>query len=286
MDQMDPIEKHLLLEGIFLRYGYDFRQYADASMERRLQSALRQSGCPTAMSLLELILRDKQAFAHILPHFTVTTTEFFRNPQFFLALTREVFPVLETYSSLRIWIAGCSTGEELYSLLVLLKEAHLLEKSTVYATDINTEALGRTRAGVFDLAAIQAFTRRYLLAGGKANPSDYYTAHYGRARFDQALSKNVVIAEHNLVTDHVFAEMHLILCRNVFIYFSRALQDQVFHLFQDSLAHRGFLGIGGKESMLFTSVASDFEPVVGNQNVFQKKSVVNLLRPEKARGAS
>ncbi len=284
MEAIDPIEKHLLLEGIFLRYGYDFRGYAGASLERRLGALLRHSGCSDVMALLTLILRDKEAFWRLLPHFTVTTTEFFRDPSFFLALKREVFPVLRTYSSLRVWVAGCSTGEELFSLLVLLKEEGLLTKTTVYATDINPAVLERAKEGIFDMPAVQTFTRRYLAAGGAGNPSDHYSAHYGKARFDPALLHNVVFSLHNLATDHVFAEMHLILCRNVFIYFSRPLQDRAFQLFQDSLVHRGFLGIGSKESMLSSPTQGVFQELGNGENIFQKKPALDFL-PRVSEGA-
>jgi len=196
----------------------------------------------------------------------------FRDPTFFLALRQQVIPHLRTYASLKVWIAGCSTGEEVYSLAILLREEGLLERSLIYATDINPASLDKARKGIFSLSSIRGFTANYQQSGGKQAFADYYTAAYDAAIFDKSLAGNIVFADHSLATDSVFSETQLVLCRNVLIYFTRKLQDRAFGLFHESLGHRGFLGLGSKESIDFSSYATRFEPLVRAERIFRKRT--------------
>jgi len=271
---VNPIERHLLLEGIFLRYGYDFRQYAEASFDRRLLKIQEELGAESLLDVLKKLLHSTEDFRKILPYLTIHTTEFFRDPEFFLGLRRHVFPVLQTYPTLKIWVAGCSTGEEVYSLAIALAEEGLLERTQIYGTDINPRVLKQAQDGIFDIETIGLFAKNYVAAGGARSPSEYYTAQYGLVRFHPSLREKMLFTEHNLATDSVFSEMHLILCRNVLIYFDRTLQDRVFQLFSQSLISRGFLGIGSKESIQFSSVSGSFENLDGSAKIFRMKSFV------------
>ena len=264
------IERKLLLEGIYLKYGYDFRGYAENSMDRRIESLLSRHGISDEPELLAKILRDKEFFYKMIPSMTISTSEMFRDPAFFLSLRHNVVPMLRTYPNLNIWIAGCSTGEEVYSLAIMLKEEGLYDRSRIYATDINPKSLQAAEEGIYDLNCVRNFTKNYTLAGGIATPSDYYTANYERARFRANLRENVIFSEHNLATDSVFMEAHLVLCRNVLIYFNRELQSQVLELFYDSLSPRGFMGLGSKESLRFSSVDGKFDAVDFSNKVFKK----------------
>ncbi len=270
MIEIDPVEQKILLEAIFLKHGYDFRQYAEASLSRRLESLLSKFNIQDPLVLLQYILRDPSFFSSILPRLTVSTTEPFRDPPFFKALRLKVIPVLRTYPSLKIWLAGCSTGEEVYSVAILLKEEGIYERSTIYATDIDPIALKMARDGIYGFDSMQTFAKNYAESGGLFSPSDYYTAEYGKACFDSSLRDNVVFSEHNLVTDSVFTEANLILCRNVLIYFSKPLQERVFDLFTQSLVHRGFLALGSKENLRFSRAAADFEVLEKNWKIYQK----------------
>jgi len=264
------IELRLLMEAIYLKYSYDFREYAFTSQRRRVLHALRQMNLPTVSALQERILRDPAAFAQLLQYLTIPVSEMFRDPDYFLALRREVVPFLKTYPSLKIWVAGCSTGEEVYSLAILLQEEDLLERAIIYATDINPQSLERARKGVFALQHLKTYTANYQKAGGTRAFSDYYTAAYDAALFDRALTENITFADHSLATDNVFAETHLISCRNVLIYFNRSLQDRALGLFRESLCHRGFLGLGSKESIDFSRHADGFAPFVRRERIFRK----------------
>lgn len=272
MIEIDPVERHLFLEGIFLRYGYDFRQYSEASLSRRLNDVLFRQNQTSLIEVLKGVLESPAFFREILPLLTIGTTEFFRDPLFFRSIRQLVFPLLRTYPTLKVWNAGCSTGEEVLSLAIALQEEGLYDRTTIYATDINPKVLKQAREGIYDLHALDTFTRNYTLAGGLRTPSEYYTADYGLVRFDPNLRRNVVYSEHNLVTDSVFCEAHLILCRNVIIYFNRELQQRVFRLFNESLAYRGFLGIGSKESIRFSGVSQQFSPLEQQLNLYQKKA--------------
>lgn len=264
------LERHLLLEGLYLRYGYDFRNYTETSLSRRLATVMAKLDVDHELDLLSLLLKNEDAFYKTLPLLTVTTSEMFRDPSFFLSLREQVVPLLRTYANLNIWTAGCSTGEEVHSLAILLHEEDLLERSTIYATDINPAALHAAKEGIFSLDSIKSFTKNYVAAGGKLSPSEYYTADYNRARMRSSLRENIVFAEHNLATDGVFVEAHLILCRNVLIYFNRDLQQRAFTLFHESLTPRGFLGIGSKETMRFSSVSEGFDLMDKENKIFQK----------------
>jgi len=216
------------------------------------------------------VLRDPAVFMQLLQFLTIPVSEMFRDPAYFLSLRQKVVPFLKTYPSLKIWIAGCSTGEEIYSMAILLKEEGLLERSIIYATDINPVSLEKARKGVFSLEKMRTYTANYQQAGGKAAFSDYYTAGYEAALFDRSLAENISFSDHSLATDAVFSETHLICCRNVLIYFNRALQERAFGLFHDSLCHRGFLGLGSKESIDFSDYASRFEPLDKAQRIYRK----------------
>ncbi len=259
-----------LMEAIYLKYSYDFRDYSGASQKRRILQALAHFGCPTVPALQAAVLKDATLFTQLLQYLTIPVSEMFRDPAFFLALRQQVVPVLQTYASLKIWIAGCSTGEEVYSLAILLREEGLLERSLIYATDINPQSLDKARQGIFPLTSIQNHTINYQKAGGKRAFSDYYIAAYEAAVFDQSLRENVTFADHSLATDSVFSETQLVLCRNVLIYFNRPLQDRALGLFHDSLSHRGFLGLGSKESIEFSGYTRHFEVLNKPMRLFRK----------------
>lgn len=265
------IELKLLIEAIYLKYSYDFRDYAGASQKRRVLHALRQLRCESISELQAKVLHDPDTFMELLQYLTIPTTEMFRDPDYFLALREQVVPFLKTYPSLKIWIAGCSTGEELYSMAILLKEEGLLERSIIYATDINPHSLEKAKKGIFSLERVRSYTANYQAAGGKQSFSDYYTAAYDAALFDRSLCENVSFADHSLATDSVFSETHLVCCRNVMIYFNHELQERALGLFHESLCHRGFLGLGSKESIDFSGHANAFEPLVKAQRIYRKR---------------
>ena len=267
----DQIELRLLIEAIYLRYSYDFRDYAGASLKRRVLQAQAQLGCATISALQERILHDPQAFMQLLQYLTIPVSEMFRDPGYFLALREQVVPMLHTYPSLKVWVAGCSTGEEVYSLAILLHEEGLLERTMIYATDINPHSLEKAEQGIFALDNLRTYTENYQKSGGKRAFSDYYSAAYDRVLFDKRLRANVTFADHSLATDSVFAETQLVSCRNVLIYFNRELQDRALGLFHDSLCHRGFLGLGSKESLDFSAYARHFEPLVRQERIFRKR---------------
>ncbi|MBK6009198.1 protein-glutamate O-methyltransferase CheR [Ramlibacter ginsenosidimutans] len=264
------IEIRLLVQAVHLRYGHDFRDYAFASLKRRVLQAQERMGADTISALQEQVLHDPAQFAQLLQYLTVPVSEMFRDPAYFLALRRHVVPVLRTYPSLKVWVAGCSTGEEAYSLAILLQEEGLLERTILYATDINHASLDKARHGIFRLEPMQSFTRNYQRAGGLRSFSDYYTAAYGGALFDKGLRRSITFADHSLATDAVFSETQLVSCRNVLIYFNRALQDRAIGLFHESLTRRGFLGLGSKETLDFSAYADRFEPVSRADRVYRK----------------
>ena len=259
-----------LMEAIYLKYSYDFRDYTGASQKRRVAQALAQFNCPSIPALQAGVERDPTLFLQLLQYLTIPVSEMFRDPAFFLTLREQVLPVLQTYPSLKIWVAGCSTGEEAYSLAILLKEEGLLERSLIYATDINATSLDKARRGIFPLASVRSHTVNYQRAGGKLAFSDYYTAAYDAAIFDKALSENITFADHSLATDSVFSETQLVLCRNVLIYFNKTLQDRALGLFHESLSRRGFLGLGSKESIEFSAYVARFDPLVKAGRIFRK----------------
>ncbi|MDB5860050.1 MAG: chemotaxis protein CheR [Ramlibacter sp.] len=270
MTGLAEIEIRLLVEAVFLRYGHDFRDYAPASLKRRVLQAQERMGLPSISALQERVLHDAAEFAVLLQYLTVPVSEMFRDPAYFLALRRHVIPVLRTYPSVKIWVAGCSTGEEPYSLAILLREEALLERTILYATDINHASLDKARAGIFNLDHMQAFTRNYQKAGGTRSFSDYYTAAYGGALFDKSLRDSITFADHSLATDAVFSETQLVSCRNVLIYFNRKLQDRALGLFHESLSRRGFLGLGTKETLDFSAYAERFAPVSRPERIYRR----------------
>jgi chemotaxis protein methyltransferase CheR len=265
------IELELLIEAIYHRYSYDFRDYARATLMRRVQHALVPLGCGGISELQGRILHSAQAFMALLQYLTVPVSGMFRDPAYFRALREHVVPLLCTYPSLRIWVAGCSTGEEVYSLAILLHEEGLLTRSLLYATDINPRALSKARRGVYPLDSMRQWTENYQQSGGLGSFADYYTAAYGAALIDKGLRERVIYADHSLATDSVFAETQLISCRNVLIYFNRPLQDRAIGLFHESLGHRGFLGLGSRESLDFSPHGHCFETVARPERVFRKR---------------
>jgi chemotaxis protein methyltransferase CheR len=267
------IELRMLVEAVYLKYNYDFRDYTGASQKRRVLTALREMDCATVSELQARVMHDADAFRQLLQFLTIPVTEMFRDPEYYLAVRQQVAPMLKTYPSLNVWVAGCSTGEEVVSMAILLQEEGLLERTQIYATDINPESLAAARRGVMPLERMRAYTENYQKAGGKRAFSDYYTAAYGGALFERSLVDNVTFADHSLATDSVFAETHFISCRNVMIYFNRRLQNRVLGLFHESLCHRGFLGLGSKESIEFSSHAQAFEPLARRERLFRKVGV-------------
>lgn len=267
----ENIEIRLLLEAIYLKYGYDFKGYAKASIKRRILSRLSKAGIETIAEMQHRIVYDRQFFEALLLDLTINVTEMFRDPAFYLAIRKKVIPVLKEKPFLKAWIAGCSTGEEVYSISILLNEEGLNQKTQIYATDINEGAVKKAKEGIYPVDRIEKYTENYQKAGGIASFADYYTARYDYAIMDKSLKDNMVFADHNLVTDGVFGEMNLILCRNVLIYFNRELQNRVFRLFYDSLHEGGFLCLGSKESIRFSECSDDFEDFVKKEKIYRKK---------------
>ncbi|MFY3386729.1 CheR family methyltransferase [Paracidovorax sp. MALMAid1276] len=266
------IEQRLLIDAIFHRYHYDFRGYAQASLKRRLGTALLHFDCATLSQLQHKVLHEPPVFPALLEYLTVQVSDMFRDPSYFQSLRNEVVPLLRTYPSLKIWVAGCSAGEEVYSLAILLHEEGLLERTLIYATDINPHALRAAEAGVFDVARVAAFTENHSRSGARGSLSNYYTARYGRVVFDKSLRDHMVFSDHSLATDSVFAEMHFVSCRNVLIYFERDLQNRALGLFRESLCHRGFLGLGSKESLRFSAHSEAFDDFVLEDRIYRKKA--------------
>ena len=265
------IEMRLLVDAIFLKYHYDFRGYSEPSLKRRLTTAMSRFGCATLSQLQDKVLHDPSVFPPLLDYLTVQVSELFRDPSYFRALREKVIPLLRTYPSLKIWVAGCSTGEEVYSLAILLHEENLLSRTLIYATDINAHALEKAEAGVYDIDRIAGFTVNHRNAGGRSSLADFYSAAYRHAVFDKALKSHIVFSDHSLATDSVFAEVQLVSCRNVLIYFNRELQDRALGLFREALCRKGFLGLGSKESMRFSAHADDFDPVAETDRIYQRR---------------
>ncbi|MDD0974135.1 protein-glutamate O-methyltransferase CheR [Pseudomonas sp. TNT2022 ID681] len=270
IERNTDIEIRLLIEAIYLKYSYDFRDYSGASIKRRVLHATRQFECATVSALQERVLHDPGMFLQLLQYLTIPVSEMFRDPEHFLALRREVVPHLRTWPSIKIWIAGCSTGEEVYSMAILLREEGLLERTIIYATDINPSSLEKAKQGIYSMQSIREYTENYQRAGGRQAFSDYYTAAYGNAILDSSLRENVTFADHSLATDSVFSETQLVSCRNVLIYFNKNLQDRAFGLFHESLCHRGFLVLGSKETLDFSAYSDRFEALVKPERIYRK----------------
>ncbi|MBN9120706.1 MAG: protein-glutamate O-methyltransferase CheR [Planctomycetes bacterium] len=271
LDKTEDIELRLLLDAIYRRYHYDFRGYSMASITRRLRQAREHFGCRTLSQLQDRVLHDPAVLPELLSYLTVQVSELFRDPPYFRAIRERVVPHLRTYPSLKVWVAGCSAGEELYSLAILFREEGLEERTMFYGTDINPEAIRKAEAGVYEIERLPLFTENHRLSGGKSSLSDYYTAAYGAAVFDKTLRRRAVFSDHSLVTDAVFAEVHLVSCRNVLIYFDRQLQDRAVGLFKDSLVRKGFLGLGAKESLRFNAHADAFAEFARDERIYQKR---------------
>jgi chemotaxis protein methyltransferase CheR len=260
-----------LLDAIFERYHYDFRHYAEASLRRRLAAALAHFGDHELAELRARVLGDRQAFTELLRFLTVQVSDLFRDPSYYRALREHVVPLLRTYPSLKLWVAGCATGEEAYSLAILLREEGLLERTQIYATDIHPESLRVAEEGVYALDRLARFSENYLLSGGRASLADYYVARYASAVLDRSLKRSILFADHSLATDSVFAEMQLVSCRNVLIYFERQLQDRAIGVLHDSLCRRGFLGLGSKESLRFSKHAASFAEFLPDVRIYQRR---------------
>lgn len=268
--QAVDIELRLLIEAIYLRYSQDFRDYSVASLKRRVLHAQTQLSYATISAMQERILRDPDAFGALMQYLTVPVSDMFRDPAYFQALRTHVVPVLSTYPSIKIWIAGCSTGEEVYSLAILLREENLFDRTIIYATDINPVSLDRARQGILPLDRVSNYTLNYQKAGGTRSFSDYYTEAYGSTIFDKSLRENITFADHSLSTDSVFSETQFVSCRNVLIYFNKKLQDRALGLFHESLSHRGFLGLGSKETLEFSHWHNRFVTVSKPDRIYRK----------------
>jgi chemotaxis protein methyltransferase CheR len=269
-DSVEEIELGLLLEGVFRLYGFDFREYAAASLRRRVWRRVHAEGLSTISGLTERLLHDPATMERLLLDLSINVTAMFRDPTFYVAFREQVVPLLRTYPYTRIWVAGCSTGEEVYSLAILLDEEGLYERTRIYATDINESVLERARVGMFPLEKMQEYTQNYIRAGGTRAFSEYYVAAYDDAQFTRTLIDNVVFAQHNLVSDRSFNEFHVIVCRNVMIYFDKRLQDRVHELFYESLANFGILGLGHKESIRFTPQEQRYEALDAGEKLYRK----------------
>ena len=268
--ELEQIEIELLLEGIYRRYGFDFRAYAYASIRRRLWKRIEAEGLSTVSSLQERLLHEPAMMEKLLLDLSINVTAMFRDPNFYKAFREAVVPTLRTYPFIRIWHAGCATGEEVYSMAILLEEEGLYDRARIYATDINEVVLQKAKAGIFPLDRMQEYTENYIAAGGKRAFSDYYVAKYDGALFSPNLTRNVVFSQHNLVTDRSFSEFNAILCRNVLIYFDKSLQAKVHGLFYDSLAIFGVLALGSRESLRFSPYEDCYEQINGPEKIYRK----------------
>src|SRR6202000_3213477 len=262
-------QMELLLNDLFERYGYDFTEYSKASLLRRVQRLFTMDKFPSFAEFRYRLQNDSHYFRRFVEEITVNVTEMLRDPSFYRTLRSNILPVLETYPFIRIWHAGCSTGEEVYSMAILLKEAGLLHKSLLYGTDINPQVIEKARKGIFPVSQMQKYSENYIQSGGVKDFSAYYTANYHLAKFDSSLTQKMIFSTHNLVSDFSFNEFQLILCRNVLIYFERELQSKVFQLFDNSLEKFGFLALGSKESLRFSPIADRYRPI-GKEKIWRK----------------
>ena len=276
MDQpradLETIEVGLLLEAIWQRYGYDFRAYARATIERRLRQFVSNSGLASVSELIPKVLHDALVFSELARYFSIPVTELFREPFVYRTVREKVLPLLCTWPHIKIWHAGCASGEEAYSMAIVLKETGLYQRATLYATDFNDEALERARADIYDIEKIQEATRNYQQADGSGTFSDYYHAAYNAAAMEAPLRERIVFSNHNLMSDGIFGEMHPVFCRNVLIYFNRELQERVLTLLTDSLVHGGFLCLGTKEDLQFFSHRKSYEVIDRKAQIYRKRS--------------
>jgi chemotaxis protein methyltransferase CheR len=269
-EDLEGLEIELLLEAVYRRYGFDFREYAQASLKRRLWRRMNAEGVSTLTQLQDRLLHDARCMERLLLDLSINVTAMFRDPSFYIAFRNEVVPALRTYPFTRIWCAGCSTGEEVYSLAILLQEEGLYDRTRIYATDINEQVLETARSGVFPLDKMKQYTQNYIKSGGTREFSEYYVAAYDGARFSRALTENIVFAQHNLASDRAFNEFNVIVCRNVMIYFDKVLQSRVHQLFYESLDTFGVLALGHKESVSFTPFVDSYEVVDAAERIYRK----------------
>jgi chemotaxis protein methyltransferase CheR len=267
---LEDLEIDLLLEALYRQHGLDFRGYARSSLRRRVRGVVAAEGLATVSALTDKTLHDPESLARLLLGLSVNVSSMFRDPGFFLAFRRQAVPLLRTYPFIRIWLAGCSTGEEVYSLAILLFEEGLYERCRIYATDMNELVLRKARQGIFALDAMQTYTANYSASGGTCAFSDYYTAAYDHVVLRQSLREHVVFSQHNLASDGVFNEFNVILCRNVMIYFAAPLQARVHDLFARSFATFGLLGIGSHESLPLVGGTNEYEPLVAGEKLFRR----------------
>ncbi|OAB47529.1 chemotaxis protein CheR [Paenibacillus antarcticus] len=269
-DEREKIEVRLLLEAVFQMYGYDFRNYAFDSIRRRIRHGMHAIGVNNVSALIEQVLHYPQRMHQLLRYLVVNVTEMFRDPSMFRTFREKVVPFLHTYPHIRIWHAGCSTGEEVLSMAILLHEEGLYDKARIYATDIDEDSLEKAQEGIFPLSNMKTYTHNYIQSGGTKSFSDYYTAQYDAVRFDPSLMKNIVFARHNLVTDQSFNEFNVIFCRNVMIYFDKTLKGRVHQLFHESLSMFGFLALGDRESIHFSEFEDSYKTVDLSEKLYQK----------------
>lgn len=269
---VEDVEVGLLLDGIYQHYGYDFRNYSRAHMKRRVMHKMGKENIQSVSMLQHRVLHDVAYFRTLLPEFSINVTEMFRDPEVFSFLRKEVMPYLASFPRLKIWHAGCSSGEEVYSMAILLKEAGLYDRTTIYATDFNDAILKKASEGIYPIEAVKEHTRNYIAAGGTEAFSDYYVAKYDSVIMDKSLKENISFLNHNLVTDGVFGQMDFIICRNVLIYFDRKLQNRVLNLFDDSLVPSGIICLGTKETIDYSEVKKHFKPMDGAMRIYKKKS--------------
>ncbi|WP_276370440.1 protein-glutamate O-methyltransferase CheR [Chryseolinea sp. H1M3-3] len=270
--QLTDTELDIILNDLLELYGYDFTNYSKASLKRRITMLISNDRFPSFAEFRFKLRHERDYFNRFIEKVTVNVTEMFRDISFYKTLRNDIIPVLATWPMIRIWHAGCSTGEEVYSMAILLQEANLLHKSLLYATDINPAVLEKVRGGIFPLSQMKQYSENYILSGGRKDFSSYYTAKYNAAKFDSSLGKKIVLATHNLVSDSSFNEFQLIMCRNVMIYFDKPLQDRVLHLFYDSLEMLGYLALGSKESLKFTDINKHFTQHENREKIWRKIS--------------
>lgn len=263
-------EVEFLIKDVYDMYGYDFSEYSRASFKRRVNRICLIDRFTSFAELRYTILNDPEYLKRFIEEITVNVTEMFRDPHFFRALREKILPQLGTYPLIRIWVAGCSTGEEAYSIAILLKEANLYHKSLIYGTDLNPSVLEKARSGIFPLQQMKVYSENYIASGGKKDFSDYYTANYDSVRFDKSLQEKLILSTHNLVSDSSFNSFQLIVCRNVLIYFDRGLQERVFRLFDNSLENLGFLALGAKETLRFSRLDKIYSQV-DEQRIWKKQ---------------
>ncbi|WP_411836982.1 CheR family methyltransferase [Paracoccus sp. ME4] len=274
LSAVEAIELDLFLDALNRRYHYDFRSYSRSSLQRRAEVACTRLNCATLSELQGRMLHDPSVLPDIIDAMTVQVSEMFRDPGYYLTLRREVIPHLRTFPSLKVWVAGCADGEELYSMAILFQEEGLFDRTLFYATEINRRALARAEVGVYDIDRLPVFSQNYQQAGGQGSLSDYYTAAYGRAAFNRALRGRTVFTEHNLATDQVFSEVHLVSCRNVLIYFDNTLQNRALGLFAEALARGGFLGLGSHETLRFSDHAASFAAFAEPDRIWRRTAIV------------